>query len=68
LSRVVFGASDPTAGAAGSAMNLLHFPTLNHRCDITGGVRAPECRRLLQAFFAEQRAKTPRPKDTELED
>jgi len=68
LSRVVFGASDPKAGAAGSAMNLLQFPTLNHRCDITGGVREPECRRLLQAFFAEQRAKTPRPKDTELED
>jgi tRNA(adenine34) deaminase len=57
LARVVFGASDPKAGAAGSAMNLLQFPTLNHRCDITPGVREPECRALLQAFFAEQRKK-----------
>src|SRR5271157_3924742 len=55
LARVVFGASDPKAGAAGSALNLLQFPTLNHRCDITSGVREPECRALLQTFFAEQR-------------
>src|SRR5258708_8665346 len=57
LARVVFGSSDPKAGAAGSAMNLLQFPTLNHRCDITAGVREPECRALLQGFFAEQRKK-----------
>ena len=56
LARVVFGASDPKAGAAGTALNLLQFPTLNHRCDITGGLREPECRSLLQAFFAAQRA------------
>ncbi len=55
LARVVFGASDPKAGAAGSALNLLQFPTLNHRCDITAGVREPECRALLQTFFAQQR-------------
>src|ERR1041385_2558567 len=55
LTRVVFGASDPKAGAAGSALNLLQFPTLNHRCDITAGVREPDCRRLLQTFFAAQR-------------
>ena len=58
LDRVVFGASDPKAGAAGSALNLLQFPTLNHQCQITPGVREPECRRLLQSFFAEQRQKT----------
>src|SRR5512139_1681376 len=57
LARVVYGASDPKAGAAGSALNLLQFPTLNHRCEITGGVREPECRTFLQSFFAEQRAK-----------
>jgi tRNA(adenine34) deaminase len=57
LARVVYGASDPKAGAAGSALNLLQFPTLNHRCEITSGVREPECRVLLQNFFAEQRAK-----------
>src|SRR5205807_6110856 len=57
LARVVFGASDAKAGAAGSAVNLLQFPTLNHRCEITGGVREPECRALLQTFFAEQRSR-----------
>ena len=55
LARVVFGASDPKAGAAGGAMNLLQFPTFNHRCQITGGVRETECRALLKNFFAEQR-------------
>ena len=63
LARVVFGASDPKAGAAGSALNLLQFPTLNHRCAITPGVREPECRELLRAFFAAQRIKA-KPKRT----
>lgn len=57
LARVVYGATDPKAGAAGSALNLLQFPTFNHRCEITSGVREPECRALLQTFFAEQRRK-----------
>jgi tRNA(adenine34) deaminase len=61
LARVVFGASDPKAGAAGSALNLLQFPSLNHRCEITAGVREGECRSLLRSFFAEQRAKRPGP-------
>jgi len=56
VARVVFGAGDPKGGAAGGALNLLQFPTLNHQCDITSGVREPECRQLLQTFFAEQRA------------
>ncbi len=56
LARVVFGAADAKAGAAGSALNLLQFPTLNHRCEITSGLRLEECRALLQTFFAEQRA------------
>jgi tRNA(adenine34) deaminase len=55
LARVVFGARDPKAGAAGTALNLLQFPTLNHRCEITSEVREPECRGLLQTFFSEQR-------------
>jgi tRNA(adenine34) deaminase len=55
LARVVFGAADPKAGAAGSALNLVCFPGLNHQCAITGGVREPECRTLLRKFFAEQR-------------
>ena len=55
LARVVFGAADPKGGAAGGAMNLLQFPTLNHRCEITGGVRDLECRTLLTDFFTAQR-------------
>jgi len=55
LARVVYGAADPKGGAAGGAMNLLQFPTLNHQCDITGRVREEECRRLLQTFFGGQR-------------
>jgi tRNA(adenine34) deaminase len=55
LERVVFGAADPKGGAAGSALNLLQFPTLNHRCAITSGVREAECRALLQCFFAAKR-------------
>ena len=57
LARVVFGASDPKGGAAGSALNLLQFPTLNHRCEITRSVREEECRELLREFFAVQRLK-----------
>src|SRR5499427_2156505 len=64
LARVVYGASDPKAGAAGSALNLLQFPTLNHRCEITAGVREPECRALLQTFFAAQRVR-PKPENGE---
>lgn len=57
LARVVYGASDPKVGAAGSALNLLQFPGANHHCAISGGVREPDCRALLQSFFAEQRKK-----------
>ena len=57
LARVVFGASDPKAGAAGSIVNLLQWPTLNHHADITRGVREEECRSILQGFFVEQRAR-----------
>ena len=57
LTRVVYGVSDPKGGAAGSAMNLLQFPSLNHRCAVTHGVRDQECRGLLLDFFTEQRAR-----------
>jgi tRNA(adenine34) deaminase len=57
IQRVVFGAPDPKSGAAGSLMNLLQTAALNHRADISSGVRLEECRSLLQQFFQEQRAK-----------
>ena len=55
LARVVFGIGDPKAGAAGGVLNLLQFPSFNHRCEITSGVRAAECKALLQSFFLEKR-------------
>ncbi len=64
LARVVFGAFDPKGGAAGSALNLLQFPTLNHRCPITSGVREAECRGLLLSFFSEKRARKNEPGET----
>src|SRR5262245_18055288 len=57
FARLVFGALDPKAGAAGSTVNLLQWPTLNHKCQITSGVREAECRELLRSFFQEQRTK-----------
>ena len=53
--RVVFGATDPKAGAAGSLDQLLDDPRLNHRADVTSGVRGEECGELLRAFFRARR-------------
>ncbi len=53
--RVVFGTADPKAGAAGSVMDLLDVPQLNHRPAVVGGVLADECAGLLRAFFAARR-------------
>ena len=53
--RVIFGCLDPTAGAAGSVINLLQMPTLNHRCEITSGVLQNECSMILQDFFRKRR-------------
>lgn len=55
LRRVIFGCASPKDGAAGSLMNLLQHPGLNHRCQVTGGVRHLECGALLQTFFRERR-------------
>jgi tRNA(adenine34) deaminase len=56
LCRVVFGCSDERAGAAGSLVNLLQIPTLNHRCHIRSGLLAAESASLLRSFFAQRRA------------
>ena len=55
VDRVVFGATDPKAGAAGTLYNLLVDPRLNHEAEVIGGVRADECGALLVAFFADRR-------------
>lgn len=55
--RVVFGLSDPKAGAAGGWINLLESnPPLNHACKVQRGVLEEECKMLLQRFFQEARA------------
>ncbi len=54
--RVVFGASDPKAGAVASLFRLLEDPRLNHRCEVLGGVLAEPCGRVLTEFFASKRA------------
>ena len=56
LKRVVFGCGDARGGAAGGLLNLLQHPSLNHRCEISAGVRGEECGRVLKAFFQERRA------------
>ncbi|HTB50976.1 MAG TPA: tRNA adenosine(34) deaminase TadA [Solirubrobacteraceae bacterium] len=53
--RVVFGASDPKAGACGSVLDVLGEPRLNHRPDVAGGLLAGECGALLSEFFAARR-------------
>jgi tRNA(adenine34) deaminase len=55
VERLVFGAVDLKAGAAGSRYNLLADPRLNHEVRVTAGVRAQECASVLSAFFAERR-------------
>jgi tRNA(adenine34) deaminase len=55
--RVVFGASDPKTGAAGSVLNLFDEPRLNHHTEALGGVLAEPCGQLLREFFAERRAR-----------
>lgn len=55
ISTVIYGAPDPKGGAAGSALNILQFPSLNHRCSVIGGVRLEECRNLLKSFFLDKR-------------
>jgi tRNA(adenine34) deaminase len=53
--RLVFGAWDPRAGAAGSIVDVFALPGLNHRVDVFGGVLAEECTDRLRQFFAERR-------------
>jgi len=55
IRRVIFGCADPAAGAAGTVINLLQMPTLNHRCDIAAGVLENECGGILKDFFRERR-------------
>ena len=55
IPSVVYGAPDPKAGAAGSVLDVLAEPALNHRPAVTGGVLEAECAALLSGFFAARR-------------
>jgi tRNA(adenine34) deaminase len=55
IPRVVFAASDPKAGAAGSVLDLLNVPELNHRPQVAGGLLAQEAGDMLRGFFAGRR-------------
>jgi tRNA(adenine34) deaminase len=53
--RVIYGTTDPKAGAAGSVLDVLGEPRLNHRPQVAGGLLADECADMLRAFFAPRR-------------
>ena len=53
--RLVYGAEDPKAGAAGSVLDVLADPRLNHRPEVAGGLLAPESAEILRRFFASRR-------------
>ncbi len=55
IARVVYGAADPKTGAAGSVFNLLETTELNHRAQVTRGVLAEECGKMLRDFFQSKR-------------
>jgi len=55
IRRVIFGCTDPSAGAAGSVLNLLQMHGLNHQCEITPGILQNECAAILQDFFRKRR-------------
>lgn len=55
IRRVIFGCPDPSAGAAGSMINLLQMQCFNHRSQITSGVLQQDCAAILQDFFRKRR-------------
>ena len=57
LRRVVFGCPDPKGGAAGGWINILQSESLNHRCEVTGGVLGTESAEVLRQFFGKKRTK-----------
>lgn len=55
VTRLVYGASDPKAGAAGSLLQVINHPGLNHTMEVTSGVLADKCSELLKEFFRNRR-------------
>jgi len=61
VQRLVYAATDPRAGAAGSVFNIVQHPALNHRLECTAGVLAEECGSMLRQFFLARRQASLRP-------
>ena len=55
IARLVYGAADPKAGAAGSVLSVLNHPQLNHQIQVTSGALAEECGEMLRQFFRQRR-------------
>jgi len=56
IGRLIFGARDAKTGAAGSLIDVLHHPGMNHRVEIMEGILGEECAGMLSAFFRQRRA------------
>jgi tRNA(adenine34) deaminase len=59
IKRLVYGADDPKAGAAGSVLNVVDHPALNHHPEVRAGLMEAECSELLTEFFANLRGSSP---------
>ncbi len=59
IARLVYAAPDPKAGACGSVLSVLNHPQLNHKLEVTAGLLAEECGRMLTNFFLKRRGKSP---------
>jgi tRNA(adenine34) deaminase len=59
ISRLVYAAPDPKAGACGSVLSVMNHPQLNHKLEVTSGLLAEECGIMLTNFFLKRRGKRP---------
>ena len=59
IARLVYGAKDPKAGAAGSILEVINHPRLNHKMEVVSGVLGDRCSEILQDFFRRRREQTP---------
>jgi tRNA(Arg) A34 adenosine deaminase TadA len=67
ITRLVYAAPDPKAGACGSVLSVMNHPQLNHKVEVTSGTLAEECSTLLTNFFLQRRGKKPlKPHPTDL--
>ncbi|MCF4150241.1 tRNA adenosine(34) deaminase TadA [Dethiosulfovibrio sp. F2B] len=66
IAKVVYGCTDPKAGASGTLYDITRDTRLNHRCEVIKGIEENRCRKMLQDFFVECRNKKRKTNDTSL--